>query len=96
MLLAEAGLSECARDAACSADFNRPFYIAGLVVLAGVWLFTCVLATVLARRPRLTATSRRRWIAVIWLLPFVGSAVFFCVDAAKRVARMARSDVSAP
>lgn len=94
MLLAEAGLSECARDAACSADFNRPFYIAGLIVLAILWLASCLSATVLVERTRLTPKSRRRWIAAIWLVPFVGSAALLLVEAAARVARRTRDDGS--
>lgn len=92
MLFAEAGLSECARAAACSAEFDRPFYIAGALGIVAVWLYSSLYATVSVERTKRPIVSKRRWVAVIWLVPFAGSAAWFWSDTAARVARSAARD----
>ncbi|MFT4396670.1 hypothetical protein ACLTEW_17220 [Gordonia lacunae] len=77
VLLAEAGLSECARDAACSADFNRPFYIAfAALVLFSVWVTLSGFATVDVISNRLGFLRSLAWIGVVWIVPIVGAAVW--------------------
>lgn len=77
VLLAEAGLSECARDAACSADFNRPFYIAfALLVLFSVWFTLSMFATVDVVGHHLGLRGSLSWVGVVWLVPVVGAAVW--------------------
>ncbi|RPA19865.1 hypothetical protein [Gordonia sp. OPL2] len=73
MLLAEAGLSECARDAACNADFSRPFYIAfGLLVLFSVWIVVSMFASVDIVVRRIGLQRSAFWLAVVWIVPIGG------------------------
>jgi uncharacterized membrane protein YhaH (DUF805 family) len=77
MLLAEAGLSECARDAACSAEFNRWFYSAfACLVLLAVWITLSVFATVDIAQRRLGRRRTATWLVVVWLFPIVGAVAW--------------------
>lgn len=77
MLLAEAGLSECARDAACSADFNRPFYIAfASLVFFSVWVTLSMFATVDVASRRLGLQRSVTWLGIVWIVPVMGAAVW--------------------
>lgn len=77
VILAEAGLSECARDAACSADFNRPFYIAfALLVLFSVWVTLSMFATVDVVVHRLDRRRTLAWLGAVWIVPIVGAAAW--------------------
>ncbi len=77
-VLAEAGFSECARDAACAADFNRwAWTMIGIGVLGVSWVAISVAATVHIAYSQIVDESRFRWIAAVWLLPFVGPVVWW-------------------
>jgi hypothetical protein len=77
VLRAEAGLSECAKDAACSADFNRPFYIAfAALVLFSVWVTLSGLATVDVMSDHLGFSRSLAWLGVVWVVPIAGAAVW--------------------
>ncbi|MGW8815028.1 hypothetical protein [Gordonia terrae] len=77
VLLAEAGLSECARDAACSADFNRPFYFAfAMLVLFSVWSTLAMFATVDVISRHLGLRRSVTWLGVVWVVPIVGAATW--------------------
>ncbi|MFC9981204.1 hypothetical protein [Gordonia sp. NPDC127522] len=77
MLLSEAGLSECARDAACSAEFNRPFYIAfAALVLFSVWLTLSMFATVDVASRHLGPQRSMMWLCIVWIVPILGAAIW--------------------
>ncbi|MYR08072.1 hypothetical protein GTV32_17975 [Gordonia sp. SID5947] len=94
MLLAEAGLSECARDAACSADFNRPFYIAfALLVLFSVWITVSAFATVDIISHRLDLQRSAIWLTVVWILPIIGVVAWMLGKPTRRVVDSCDEDV---
>lgn len=97
-VLAEAGLSECARDTACSADFDRSVYeLLVKLALLGVivtWFAISVAATVhIAYSPTVGARSAG-WISAVWLLPFVGAVAWWVesIRAARRWRAAAADD----
>ncbi|MAU81426.1 MAG: hypothetical protein CME34_06060 [Gordonia sp.] len=77
VLLAEAGLSECGRDAACSADVNRLFYTAiAMLVLFSVWFTLSMFATVDVISRHIGFRRSMMWLGVVWIIPIVGAAAW--------------------
>ncbi|WP_156354125.1 hypothetical protein [Gordonia sp. HS-NH1] len=77
MLLAEAGLSECAPDAACSADLSRVVYFAfASLVLFSVWITLSMFATVDVVGHRLGLQRSVAWLSIVWIVPIVGATVW--------------------
>lgn len=77
--LAEAGLSECARDAGCSADLNREVL---LILLQGMGLlflviWTPILLVFTVRLLHTTTRHRLPWLLALWALPVVGAVLWF-------------------
>ncbi|GAB04401.1 hypothetical protein GOAMR_19_00880 [Gordonia amarae NBRC 15530] len=71
------GLSECARDAACSAEFNRSFYIAfALLVVLSVWITLSMFATVDVVSNHLGLQRSLVWLGVVRAGPIVGAVVW--------------------
>ncbi len=94
VLLAEAGLSECARDAACSADFNRPFYIAfAMLVVFSVWFTLSMFATVDVISRHIGFRRSVMWFAVVWIIPIVGAAAWR-FGSARRALGPSRNDMA--
>ncbi len=90
-VLAEAGFSECAKNAACSADLNREIWLylaPGIIFVA--WVAVSVAATVHIAYSQTVGEWRAGWISAVWLLPFVGSVAWWvsAIRAAWRAHRM--------
>ncbi|MED5803042.1 hypothetical protein VX037_18620 [Gordonia sp. Z-3] len=77
VLLAEAGLSECARDAACSADFSGPFPIGiALLILLPVWFTLSMFASVDVISRHIGFRRSVIGLGVVWIIPIVGVVVW--------------------
>lgn len=94
VLLAEAGLSECGRDAACSADVNRLFYIAfAMLVLFSVWFTLSMFATVDVISRHIGFRRSVMWLGVVWIIPIVGAAAWR-FGPCRRALEQSRNDVA--
>ncbi|KQR98517.1 hypothetical protein ASG12_08745 [Williamsia sp. Leaf354] len=77
-LFAEAGLSECARDAACSAEFNHSVYILlAKAAVAGLWFVTTFAATVSVGLSDMEPRRSGLWMLAVWFVPFMGQAFWW-------------------
>lgn len=86
-VLSEAGFSECARDAACAADFNRwAWTMIGTGVLGVAWVAISVAATVHIVYSQTVGDRRAGWLFAVWVLPFIGPVAWWVesIRAARR------------
>ena len=78
-VLAEAGLSECARtDMDCMPGFGlflATWAVAGLLVI--VWLAAAMSATVAIISSTLGVMRTVLWVLVVWLVPLFGAIAWF-------------------
>ena len=77
-LLAEAGLSECARAGMDCPGFGiGPVEIVIVGILAIAWLMMAASATVAILSSKLPARERMLWLVAVWVIPVVGGVMWF-------------------
>ena len=93
-IVAEAGLSECARDDVCGSDFGLwlAVWLAAPFLLP-IWLATAIGATLGVISARTGAAYAAGWFMAIWALPILGSAAWMvrCIPHSPRSPRPCRA-----
>lgn len=74
LVLAEAGISECARAGSCSLgwDFGLFVFVLGMFPIWGSALGIAIWASITIRRRRLSREASAVWLSAVWLLPWLG------------------------
>ena len=78
LVLAEAGISECARAGSCSLgwDFGLFVFVLGMFPIWGSALGIAIWASITIRRRRLSRKASAVWLSTVWLLPWFGGLVW--------------------
>lgn len=79
VVLAEAGLSECARYDVCPEPQIGTWLAmwAGGLLLAMVWLTVSLYATVHIVTSGIRASRAALWLVAVWFLPLIGAIAWF-------------------